>query len=79
MCVYIYRYMTQEADRLESLQSILIKTKVWRHDMTKENGICSRGNKLWEDDQEIYGGNQWKMSMILVGLFEQIEFSISSW
>lgn len=48
----------------------LIKTKVWRRDMTKENGVCSRENKLWEDDQEIYGGNQWKISMILVGLFE---------
>lgn len=80
MCVYIQIYMTQEADNLESLQSILIKTKVWRHDMTKENGVLFQGEiNCGKDDQEICGGNQWKICMILVGLFEQIEFSINSW
>lgn len=52
--------------------------KLWIRDKAKENGVCARGNTLWEGNWEIYKGNYWKMRVILVGWFVLIQFGINS-
>lgn len=34
------------------------------------------GSQLWDSDQEIYGGNEWKMRVVFVGLFVQIHLGV---
>lgn len=31
--------------------------KLWGHDKTTEKRVWAKGGKLWENDEDIYGGN----------------------
>lgn len=46
--------------------------------MWQNKGAWTRGSELWDSGQELYGGNWWKLSVILVGLFVQIHFGVNS-